>query len=151
MSGHGSSIIFRDVVRWLNKATKKRRRYHHIVKGEIRRTAAGGWQARGLHHRFLGHDMPDRRVEPIERHVDGTHNARVWMKDPTGEWTPKRSVSTFFPDNWTPQRVNASIEEAFARRVDLPGGKRWRGSSNGLTIEGSYHRNGDWDSAWPVP
>src|SRR5262249_23212524 len=110
----------------------------------------GRWEAQGFHHRYLGHDMPDRRVGPIlVEGYDGIYAARVSMKGPHG-WVQKRTPSTFFPDHWAPKKVKAAIDEAFANRVSSPDPHRWRGMAHGLVIDGSYHRNGHWNSAWPV-
>jgi hypothetical protein len=92
--------------------------------------------------------MPDRIVRPIGLpRDDGVYAARVSMKVPGGAWVSKKS--SFFPDFWPPQKVKEAIEQAFADREVLEEGRRWRGASHGLVIDGSFHRNGSWDSAWP--
>jgi hypothetical protein len=153
VSHSANNVILRDAIRWLRRATKKHRKYHHIFRGEVRRVGPHRtWTAQGLHHRYLGHNMPDRRVGPILRHdYNGAYAAEVSMKGPNG-WIAKRGGSTFFPDHWTPQKVVAAIEEAFARRTNAPGraARRWRGWAHGVPIEGSYDARGAWDSAWPV-
>lgn len=147
------SAIFADVLRWLHKATQRSRRLHHIFKGEVRRDGDGEWAAQGLHHRYLGHDMPDRRVGPIiDEGPFGTYTALVSMRGPGGTWIEKRGVTTFFPDHWQPRHVVAAIDDAFAHSTVVPGtnGRRWSGVSRGLPIEGSYDRRGNWDSGWPI-
>jgi hypothetical protein len=144
--------IFSDIMKWLHKATGRSKRLHHIFRGEVRKERSV-WTAQGLHHRYLAHDMPDRRVGPhLDETIEGTYTARVSMKGPGGAWVEKKTISSFFPDHWTPQRVKQTIDEAFSRGTPVPGtsGRRWRGEAGGIPIKGSYSLSGnDWDSAWP--
>lgn len=149
--GHGGAGLFEPIIKWLRKKVQSSGRHHHVFRGEVRRNRNGTLVGSGYHHRFMGQDPPDRRVTQVRaRDVTGAYRANVQMKGPNG-WVDKPAGSTFFPDNWTPQEVDRTINDAFASHTPAPGGRRWYGRANGLNIEGSYHRNGkDWDSAWPI-
>jgi hypothetical protein len=139
----------------MRKKVQTSRRHHHVFRGEVRGGPGGGLRGSGWHHRFMGQDPPDRRVTRVTRRgVDGTYAADVEMRGgPSGGWYPKPAGSSFFPDNWTPQRVDRAIDDAFTSGGPIPGtnNRRWRGTADGLLIEGSYHRNGrTWNSGWPI-
>jgi hypothetical protein len=114
----------------------------------------------GFHHRFMGQNPSTARVriDPrtgkemiLERGYHGTYRARVDVQGPDGNWYPKRGSSTFFPDNWTPQTVDQTVSDAFRGRTPHPSDPdKWRGSANGLTVDGFYDKSGQgWYSAWP--
>ena len=150
----GGAGIFEPALRWMRRKIASSKRHHHIFRGEVRR-GPRGLQASGWHHRFMGADLPDRQVVRIQRRAtNGTYTADVRMRGgPTGSWYDKPGGSSFFPDNWTPQQVDRTINSAFANSSPVPGtnGRRWRGYADGFRVEGSYHRNGrDWNSAWPI-
>ncbi len=150
---YGGAGLFEPIIKWLRKKIQSSARHHHVFRGEVRRGPGGNLVGSGYHHRFMGQDPPDRRVTTVRtRDVNGTYRADVQMKGPNG-WVDKPAGSSFFPDNWTPQEVDRTIEDAFANHRPVPGtqGRRWRGDANGIRVEGSYHRNGKkWDSAWPM-
>ena len=152
--GAASAGLFEPAVKWLRKKIARGGRYHHIFRGEVRRGPGGNLRGSGWHHRFMGQDPPDRRVTQINRtDVNGTYHADVQMRGPGGQWYDKPGGSSFFPDNWTPQRVDRTINDAFAGSSPIPGtnNRRWEGVADGIPIQGSYRRNGrDWDSGWPV-
>src|SRR5262245_37087073 len=149
-----SAGLFKPIIKWLKKKINQGGKFHHIFRGEVvRDRATGGWRGQGWHHRFMGQDQVDRRVVSITRRApNGTYAARVEMRGPGGTWVPKPAGSSFFPDNWTPQRVVGSIDSAFSGHSVVPGsgGRRWRGIADGILMEGSFHRNGGWNSAWPI-
>ncbi|SNS93318.1 EndoU nuclease [Asanoa hainanensis] len=151
----GNAGLFEPALKWMRKKVQSSRRHHHVFHGEVRGSPPRGPVGSGWHHRFMGQDPPDRRVVRVTRRsVDGTYAADVEMRGgPTGAWYPKPAGSSFFPDNWTPQRVDRAINDAFDSGSTIPGtgGRRWRGQADGLLIEGSYHRNGrTWNSGWPI-
>ena len=150
--GGAGAGIFEPAIKWLRRKVAKGGRYHHVFRGEVRRGRTGNLVGSGWHHRFMGEDLPDRRVTRVtSRGVNGTYRADVEMKGPGGQWYGKPQGSSFFPDNWTPQHVDSTIKDAFANHTPTQGGRRWRGSANGVLVEGSFKRGGrDWDSAWPV-
>ncbi|WP_190851185.1 EndoU domain-containing protein [Actinomadura sp. RB99] len=151
--GKAASGIFEAAMRWMRKAIKNHGGRHHVFKGEIRKTK-NGLTPTGYHHRFMGRDDLDRRVTVLDRDPHtGVYRGDVQMKGPNGQWMTKPHGSTFFPDNWSPQRVNSAIEKAFASKTVSSDGKRWSGTVDGIVIQGSFKRNGmknAWDSAWPV-
>lgn len=145
--------LFEPAMRWMRRAIKNHGGRHHVFRGEVR-NVRGNPTPTGYHHRYQGHDDADRRVTVRDRDPNtGVYRGDVQMKGPNGQWISKPQGSTFFPDNWTPQRVNASIEKAFANREVSKDGKRWSAVVDGVLIQGSFKRNGKqngWDSAWPV-
>jgi hypothetical protein len=157
--GAAGAGLFKHIAKWL-KARTRHPRYRHVFHGDVDMGAPGGPRGRGFHHRFGGQDPPTARVRTdadgnpmiLSQGVDGTYRARVDVLGPDGNWYPKPGSSTFFPDNWTPQRVDGAINGAFDNRVPGGSSRRWRGEADGLAIEGSYDpRNPDfWDSAWPI-
>jgi hypothetical protein len=159
--GHGgNSGLFRDVERWLT-ARLRHPRYQHRHVGHVNPHAPGGPRGTGFHHRFGGQNPPGARVrvDPntgremiLEHGYHGTYRARVDVQDAAGNWHPKRGSSTFFPDNWTPQTVDETVNDAFRRRDPHPTDPdKWRGSANGLTVDGFFDSSGHgWYSAWPV-
>ncbi|MEV6343791.1 EndoU domain-containing protein [Actinoplanes sp. NPDC051851] len=160
MGKRGRSGIFRQVEQWLNNRTQHRR-YEHIFQGHTNMAARPRPAGSGFHHRFLGENPPGARVRRdangkeliLETDVTGTYRARVDTLGPDGNWHQKKGSSTFFPDNWTPQRVDESIEEAFRNgnpHPKEPG--KWVGTANGLQIQGFYNESNPnfWYSAWPI-
>lgn len=151
--GKAASGIFEAAIRWMRKAIKNHGGRHHVFRGEVR-NVRGRPTPTGYHHRFLGRDDADRRVTVLDRDPHtGVYRGDVQMRGPNGQWITKPQGSTFFPDNWSPQRVNSAIEKAFANHQVSPDGKRWSGVVDGVLIQGSFKRNGKkngWDSAWPV-
>ncbi|MCT2276948.1 EndoU domain-containing protein [Micromonospora chalcea] len=158
MGKRGKAGLFTPVEKWL-RARMRHRRYAHIFRGHVN-TNANPPRGTGFHHRFMGENPPGARVRVdadgremiLERHADGTYRARVDVQDDGGVWRQKRGSSTFFPDNWTPQRVDETIEGAFRSGGPHPDDpNKWQGRANGLLVEGFYNPGGTtWYSAWPV-
>ncbi|WP_349877180.1 EndoU domain-containing protein [Micromonospora sp. HUAS YX12] len=60
------------------------------------------------------------------------------MQDDGGVWRQKRGSSTFFPDNWTPQRVEETIEGAFRSGGPHPDDPhKWQGRATGCWSKAS--------------
>ena len=157
MARRGRAGIFEPVERWL-RSRVRHPHYRHVYHGDVNLRAGRGT---GFHHRFQGQNPPGARVRRnadgnemiLERNVTGTYRARVDVQGPDGNWYPKRGASSFFPDNWTPQTVDDTIQTAFRGRGPHPDDPdKWVGSANGLDIEGFYseHSRDFWHSAWPT-
>jgi hypothetical protein len=121
------------------------------------RSGSGKYGTRvGYHSRPGGQDMPGRRIlpPPTKTHSSGAYQVRTQfqvdtrtpkqIKDgepPQLEWKDKSGkggVSTFFPDHWTPQRIDGEISGAFKNGTKNPDGT-WSGmGSDGLPIEGRW-------------
>ncbi|GIF11785.1 EndoU domain-containing protein [Actinoplanes teichomyceticus] len=157
--GHAGGI-FRHIEQWLN-SRRRHRRYEHIFYGHTNMNARPRPRGSGFHHRFLGQNPPGARVRLdangneiiLRTDVSGTYRARVDILGPDGNWHQKNGSSTFFPDNWTPQRVAEAIDDAFRNSTphpEEPG--KWIGESNGLEIQGFYNDANPnfWSSAWPT-
>ena len=105
----------------------------------------------GFHSRPGGIDPPSARViskGPPDSH--GVYEAKVEITNPaTGQVKTKNS--TFFPDDWTHERVKAEVEGAFDKRVypDSAKPEKWTGTSpSGVRIDG--YDNPARTTAYPV-
>lgn len=62
----------------------------------------------------------------------------------------KKSPSTFFPDHWSPSKIESEIRGAFENRAML-NERKWTGTStNGHEIEGYLDRFGNINTAYPT-
>jgi hypothetical protein len=154
----GRAGVFEPVERWL-RARLRHPRYQHVFGGHV--NPGPPPRGTGFHHRFNGWNPPGARVRRdadgmemvLERNATGTYRARVDVQGPDGNWYPKNGSSSFFPDDWHPQRVDNAIQDAFRNRRPHPTRPDvWQGSSDGLNIEGFYSDPGQshWYSAWPT-
>jgi hypothetical protein len=155
----GRTGVFQPVEKWL-RSRLRHRRYQHIFHGHANMHATPP-RGTGFHHRHNGWNPPGARVRRdadgmeiiLRRNPTGTYRARVDIQGPDGNWHPKQGASSFFPDSWHPQQVDDTIKSAFAGRSPHPTNPNmWRGTANGLNIEGFYDdaARGHWYSAWPV-
>lgn len=128
----------------------------HIFEGEIKTDKDGIKRAVGFHHRPGGIDPPNTRLigTPTPFGTQGAYRGRVELIDPgTGAPVPKRDESTFFPDNWSREKVLAEIEGAF--RHKLPSDPKtsvdvWRGvSPSGVMLTGYADDTGKVVTAFP--
>jgi hypothetical protein len=137
----------------------RHRRYQHVFGGHVNMSPPP--RGTGFHHRHNGWNPPGARVRQdadgmeiiLQRKPSGTYRARVDVQGPDGNWHPKRGASSFFPDSWHPQRVDNAIREAFRDRTPHPTEPNiWRGTADGLDIEGFYAdpAQSHWYSAWPT-
>jgi hypothetical protein len=83
--------------------------------------------------------------------ASGVYRARVEVLDPDRRvWVPKNAPSTFFPDDWTRERILAEIQGAFRARGRVRDGY-WEGKSpSGLRIGGYLDRDGAINTAFPI-
>jgi hypothetical protein len=90
----------------------------------------------------------------VDRH--GIYEAKVEVLNAeTGEWIPKKASSTFFPKEWTPERLNAEVLSAFENKTwvepkvaGMP--RSWKGmSESGVRMEGHF-LNGKIDTVYPI-
>ncbi len=120
----------------------------HVFRGEISRRS----RATGFHHRPSGGDNA-RVVSGTESAPDrhGVYEAVVEIRNPdTGEWVRKDRTSTFFPDDWSADRILDEIAGAFEKRQQLERDV-WEGiSPSGVTIRGYLKPDGSIPSAFPV-
>lgn len=132
----------------------------HVFRGHTRPGAPKG---SGYHHRPGGNDMPGRRVDTSTstNYPNGVYTGRTEYFDPTlnppnGTWKPKAGnggVATFFPDNWSTQRVDNAIADAYRNSSPKPGASNmWVGSADGVRIEGYYRSNvpHGYSHGWPT-
>jgi filamentous hemagglutinin len=84
-------------------------------------------------------DPAGARVVEVTKVPDanGVYKARVAVKDPvTGAEVPKKLESSFFPDSWSAERVEAEVSSAYANRVEIAPGHCKGKSTSGVSIEG---------------
>ncbi|AJZ89764.1 EndoU domain-containing protein [Cedecea neteri] len=78
----------------------------------------------------------------------------ISVKDPaTGQWIPKKAVTTFFLEQWSKRQAAQEIERAFKNSSPYSfNADKWQGiSSSGIKIEGYYGKpDGTGATAWPV-
>ncbi|MEU6858022.1 EndoU domain-containing protein [Glycomyces sp. NPDC046736] len=127
----------------MSKPGRKHVRVGHIKHG--RNNQGPFHSGSGWHHRPRGQSPPGRRIVAGSRETNGTNGvylAKVEFYDAgSGQWLEKfggGGKSSFFPDDWTNDEVNAAIEEAKANsspHPNNPNGK-WLGQSRGIQIEG---------------
>ena len=121
----------------------------HVFHGEINRRG----RAVGFHHRgSIGHESKARVIAiTSEPNAQGIYRGTVEIFDASsGVWVQKGPGSTFFPDNWSRQKVMSEIREAFNSSTIEPNGK-WSGVSPcGVTIEGWLDRSGNINTAYPI-
>lgn len=158
--------LMRAALKFLRKANRRNRpgrmNAHfrdHVFGGHVK---PGMPKGSGYHYRPGGQDFPGRRLVPGTKQVDPktrAYRAEPEFFDPTinpphGAWKPKAGnggESSFFPDHWTPAQVDAAIPGAFRNAAPVPGyPNKWRGTYNGLTIEGFYNASGGFTHGWPV-
>lgn len=126
------------------------KRYNKKLKQQEKTHSGSGW-----HHRPGGNSPPNRRIVKGTRTShgsNGVYSAKVEFYDPgSKQWLPKNGEgrSTFFPDHWNNDQVNAAIEEAKANSTPHPNNpkKKWLGESNGISIEGF---NEGYAHGWPT-
>lgn len=175
--GKAAGGLMAAALKFLKKANKRNRpgrmtpraREHVMGGGHVRPGMSSG---SGYHYRPGGKDFPGRRLVPGTKVVNtktGAYRAEpeffdATLNPPHGAWKPKGGnggVSSFFPDHWTPAQVDAAIPGAFRGASHVPGtgatglpgshGSMWRGTYNGLVVEGYYDGTpGGFAHGWPV-
>lgn len=107
----------------------------HVLAGEI--NSAG--RATGYHAEFAA--TGSARIKPgaqIQLNANGTYEAPVQVFDPkSGIWVDKKSVSTFFPPDWSKARIEFETVEAFKK--GQPGSSFVMNSPSGIPIQ--FHWN----------
>jgi hypothetical protein len=143
--GRGSGKLVRKALEYLRKQRTRARHGQRrgMTPERLRHTMFGerGDRPGGFHHRPGGQNPPGARVIRVTRRDPrtGVYEARVAMQDrSTGQWHEKTRISTFFPDDWTPEQVDNAVTGAFAKAVKDPETGTWTGRYRGITIQGFY-------------
>lgn len=126
----------------------------HVLQGHENRGKNFG---SGYHARPGGSDMPGRRIKPNSRKDigNGVYEAEPEFYDSSRvpPWKGKKgSSSTFFPDDWSPEKIDNSIGKAFGGSSPHPSDpNKWVGQANGIVIEGFYDTSkpGGYSHGWP--
>ena len=89
--------------------------------------------------------MRGRRTTNKVDRGNGVYDGKVEFKNPNPppDWIPKsgnNARSTFFPDDWSPQKIDNATTDAFNNRHTVQGNK-WFGNSDGVEIMGYMDRN----------
>lgn len=121
----------------------------HIFQGEINRRGL----AVGYHHRLNGKDSNNAKMVKLTGlpNRQGIYIGRVEIRNPAnGQWVSKLSSSTFFPDQWSQEKVLNEIQGAFASANKSK--EPWQGTSpSGLKIEGYYNKSTNTiNTAYPI-
>lgn len=115
----------------------------HIFEGEINDYG----KAVGYHYERIentgGRVIPGTKTSPNQY---GVYKANVSVNG-----IVKTTRSTFFPQEWTPQQVVNSVNEAYANRSFVAGSfNKFSGkASNGMSISMFLNKNGKIVSAFP--
>jgi hypothetical protein len=153
----GGNPLIRAAIKFLKKKGKRQGRkdrmsgdrLRHVMRGETHRTNVGTkanpryeHRGSGYHHRPGGQDYPNRRTTVTNTHPNGVYEGTPEFKNPQPPppWVPKNGHgnSTFFPDDWSPRKVDNAITEAFKNgTVDADKGI-WTGTHDGIKIKGFY-------------
>ena len=134
-------------------------RMDHILTGEVKGPRASGW-----HHRPSGIPGTHTVLYTGPKDKNGVYEAVVAIKNdrsPLGnQWKKKGSQNdinnkhTFFPDNWSPVRIETEIRSAYTNFLSNGAqtqGGWWIGKSpSGVTINGKINSNGLVETAFPL-
>lgn len=152
----GGNPLIRAALNFLKKNRKRKGGPNRMTGGSLRHQQRGevkwdygdgAYRGSGYHHRPGGNDYPGRRVTPTgNSHPNGVYEARPEFKNPKPppEWVPKKNgtANTYFPDDWSPQKVDKATTEAFkngTKTVDENTGRgTWEGVHDGVKIKGWY-------------
>lgn len=133
----------------------------HVFFGDVdrdinRRTGVEVVYAGGFHSRHPSLQNTTARViagtvSPPDKNGVYTANVEIYDQS-TGQWIRKRSISSFFPDNWPPEKIDMAIHEAYLNRVPDPAGSAgsFLGTSNGVTIQIIVDSRGAIVTAYPL-
>ncbi|MDL4816853.1 EndoU domain-containing protein [Actinomadura opuntiae] len=162
--GKATAGLMGEAIKFLRRANRRNRRGRmnphfrdHVFKGHERPGLPSG---SGYHYRPGGKDWPGRRLKPgtsvTKDPATGAYRGQPQFWDHTTNppgWKNKAGnggESSFFPDHWPPQKVDAAIAGAFHKGTPVPGTNKWRGTYDGVTIEGFYDGQGGYTHGWPI-
>lgn len=113
----------------------------HIFEGAINdKGKAVGYHYEGIRNTG-GRIIPGTKTLP-DKH--GVYEGNVAVNGVT-----KKVASSFFPREWSPQQVVNAINEAYGNKVYVSG-SRYRGHSQGISIEMYLTPEGKIKSAYPI-
>jgi len=120
-------------------------RQRHVLLGHVTKPNSANPQPGGGH--WLGSPNVSIVFGTGRDLGNGVTSARIRIRDPqTGEWhlKPDREPHTFFPANWTSQRVMEEAEIALGNSIAVDGSKNIRQgrSPSGVIIEFFINSNG---------
>jgi hypothetical protein len=118
----------------------------HILEGELNKRG----EAKGWHYEPTGDASKGTKVIEGTRSAPDAHG--VYEANVMVEGVKKGARSSFFPKDWTPERIEKEVIEAYGNRApvpDFPG--RFRGtSSSGIKIEIVLEKNKRIQTAFPL-
>ncbi|MBK0035810.1 hemagglutinin repeat-containing protein [Erwinia sp. S43] len=126
-------------------------RMDHILNGEVKTLKDGTKVGSGGHYIR----DPNIKIDKVTGTADanGVSTGYISVRDPsTGQWVPKKTMTTFFPEEWSKRQTAQEIESAFKNSEKIPNTEMWSGKSlSGLEIQGYYGKpDGTGATAWPV-
>ena len=118
----------------------------HILHGDIdpKTGKASGW-----HYEPTGNTSQGTQVIEGTRSAPDAHG--VYEANVMVEGVKKGARSSFFPKDWTPERIEKEVQDAYEKRSQIPKGPGlFRGtSSSGMNIELQLGKTGQILTAYP--
>ena len=117
----------------------------HLFLGEVKTNSKGEKVVSGFHYgqiRDNGNNVIRKRM--TRQDINGVYEANVFIQG-----VKKKAKSTFFPRNWSPQKVVNSINEACRNKIHRQG-NLYEGSSEGIRIWIYLDESGKIKSAHPI-
>jgi hypothetical protein len=137
----------------------------HIFEGQVRKTfdpqtGNESWNAVGVHSNKA---ILDGKAElrtgktAVGPSGAGYYEAKVKVYDPSfpqnGGWKSKSKPSTFFPDDWTPERIHAEIARVIKNNpnpVSAQGKLKYSGiMTDGVELRVFQNLDGSFETAFP--
>jgi Bacterial EndoU nuclease len=121
----------------------------HIFEGEIN----GRGKAVGCHHISAinsGHSRIISMISPPNQKKVYEATVEIFDKK-RSEWIRKEGRSSFYPDNWSKEKVLKEITSAFNDPSKISKGAKWESvSDSGIKISGYTNEQGQITTAYPI-
>jgi hypothetical protein len=123
----------------------------HVLRGKVKNGYAGG-----VHHKSA-FDLETARIRPgttkSTPNQHGVYEAKVDVKNASGEFIEKAEPSTFFPDDWDQMKTMENIMHAWESNSKVPNTNNvYRGFSidGNIEIHMYLRPDGSIISAFPI-
>lgn len=134
----------------------------HVFKGEVEITGTNSagdpiYKVSGIHSNdaFIDGTVRVKPGTQIEDLGDGFYKAKVekqiegFVNDQGTNWKVKTKKSTFFPDSWSKEKIQAEIAHAFKNKTSVSGNKYEGLTTGGKKITMYLDDAGEIKSAFP--
>jgi hypothetical protein len=156
-----------DFLKKLDKVSKDVNVNDHVFKGHIKKKfrddGSEYWEAGGVHSKKAiddGHASLRTTPEPIGPDGAGYYRAKLKVFDPdnfpqNGGWKSKTKASTFFPDDWGVDKIQAEISRVLNNSPTViqsfPDGRKLLGGTmtDGVSLRIWQVADGSLESAFP--